>query len=306
MQIHSTILLSTALVLGAAACGGAADSSSASEFEQFRIDWGWGLCIPEDDCTGFVELSSDGALRLNTPCIEGIDCSGLSEGDYQAVISAADLDAARAKLTSAALIDILASQDAPCSPVADLSERMALTLEVEAYENITTLCDSPPIAASRAVFDDLVARYFVAPPIALTAGGWSFGECIDDCVGDLALTGDSLEYTIHSWDDSEPPSFVATATLTAAGRGELQAALTGLEDATLDEVYGCPDCADGGLSWVRLARDGTLSDHTYEYSRPPADLEAIDGLVSAWMSALASCASTEAVKIDAGCVPRDE
>ncbi len=292
-------------MLGAGACGGAADSS-AGEFEQFRIDWGWGLCIPENDCTGFVELSSDGTLRLNTPCIEGIDCGELSDGEYQAVISAADLAAARAELTSGALIDILASQEAPCSPVADLSERMALTLEVEAYENITTLCENPPIAASRAVFDDLVARYFAAPPLALTAGGWSFGECVDDCVGDLALTGDSLAYTIHSWDDSQPPSFVATATLTAAGRGELQAALTALEAVTLDEVYGCPDCADGGLSWVSLARDGTLSEHTYEYSRPPADLEAIDGLVSTWMDALVSCTSTESVKIDVGCVPRDE
>ena len=40
----------------------------------------------------------------------------------------------------------------------------------------------------------------------------------------------------------------------------------------LPEVIGCPDCADGGASWVEISRSNVVFKVTFDYQNPPSEL----------------------------------
>ena len=50
----------------------------------------------------------------------------------------------------------------------------------------------------------------------------------------------------------------------------------------LDNVLGCPDCADGGGEWVEIKRNGRTYKVTFEYGNEPKDLSNIIGLLRAY------------------------
>lgn len=101
-----------------------------------------------------------------------------------------------------------------------------------------------------------------------------------------------------------PPYLDNTGTLTEQGRDELLAVQAALSEVMLQQRYGCPDCADGGASYVTLAHEDEVSSHVYEYGNPPPELSAVDALLTALMDALAKCRETELIDIAPGCVPR--
>ena len=142
------------------------------------------------------------------------------------------------------------------------------------------------------------------PPVDATviSAGWSFGMCIGSCLGDLVISGDSVTYTISDWYPGTP-ILVNSGTLTASGRTELEGYAAGLVGVNLQAVYGCPDCADGGASYVELDREGPQSHHDYEYNYPPAELLDIDTATRDIMDALFTCVAGSRVTPDPACTP---
>lgn len=274
------------------------------DFERFRRDWGYGFCIPEADCSGYVELRADGTLRFDAPCPMGMECDGSVAGSYQVMLPAEERDAAVAALTGDDLKQLLDRDDPPCTLPEDVSETMTLETSAGSYSNATTLCEDAAIQAAREVVDELIVKYFADPPVRLVSAGWSFGFCIGGCVGEVALAGTELHYVVSDPQD-ESVYLDTTATLTEAGQQELTSALAELHDVSLDERYGCPDCADGGASFVTLSRNGDTSTHTYEYGNPPPVLDALDTLLDELIDAIESCSSTALVEIPKGCEPRE-
>ena len=124
-------------------------------------------------------------------------------------------------------------------------------------------------------------------PTNLLASGWSFGECMGACKADLVFEGASLQFTQTGWDGTVYQH--AKGLLTTGAAAELEALLIVLEDAPLKDVYGCPDCADGGASYITLMRKGVTTTHKYEYGKPPMVLADLDELVSAAALALKTC-----------------
>lgn len=135
----------------------------------------------------------------------------------------------------------------------------------------------------------------------LRGGGTYFGECFGACKMDVTVDGDQVNFVAGNWDDT---IYVDNdGTLTAAGLAkskELAAALVGVE---LEEVYGCPDCADGGGAYVLLRRNGVDSKHDYPFGQPFTALTGCDDFVTELKTALAGCQSTDNIIVGDDCGP---
>ena len=161
-----------------------------------------------------------------------------------------------------------------------------------------TAADTPPDSANDTAADT------PPPEVDIVAAGWSFGSCIGTCVGHLAVEGDSITYEIEERDGTVHFSY--SGTLTPAGLAMVEEAVADLDPATLEEVYGCPDCADGGEASVTLRSDGDDTQHSYEFGNPPEVLAAIDTMVFNWMHAMESCESNEFITVNTPCTPFSE
>ena len=106
--------------------------------------------------------------------------------------------------------------------------------------------------------------------------GTSFGFCLGYCTDELVIADGAVTYTRRDGRDPAHPDLVYTARLDAT---EWEALRLAADPALLDdtpEVVGCPDCADGGSEWVRLAQRGSADAVTFEYGD---DLEALGELL---------------------------
>ena len=95
--------------------------------------------------------------------------------------------------------------------------------------------------------------------------GTSLGECLGYCKKEVRVGG-NIVFTKSGWglDGALPDS---TCTLTFI-MDPLPAYVDeiNLEDfKNLDDVIGCPDCADGGAEWLELSINDTLKRVTFEY-----------------------------------------
>lgn len=124
--------------------------------------------------------------------------------------------------------------------------------------------------------------------------------CAGLCRADLILDGDDL--VLDGGDRAGEPSFQSHGTLTREGRAQLDAALAALGDTVLGPQYGCPDCADGGASYVVLDRGGQTTRHDMGFGAPPPELAGLVALSSAFIDALRECQSGELVSVADGCV----
>lgn len=137
---------------------------------------------------------------------------------------------------------------------------------------------------------------------AFLGAGNSFGECLGACKRELDVSGSNITLEISDWG-AEAPLAVNQGSLTEAGQAAALATAAALLNVTLDETYGCPDCADGGASYVKLVRDGEQSTHTYEFMGAPEALKQADTFATALLQAAESCQSTVYFEPGEGCEP---
>jgi hypothetical protein len=138
--------------------------------------------------------------------------------------------------------------------------------------------------------------------VSLIGSGWSFGMCGGYCTADLVLIDGSLTLVGGGWTSDEP-LYENRGTLTARGNGLIAAAVAGLSGLPLESVYGCPDCADGGATYVVLDRDGVSSRHDMEFGRPPEVLAELHELAMAMIDTLETCRSDGMVIVAGDCDP---
>ena len=135
----------------------------------------------------------------------------------------------------------------------------------------------------------------------ITEAGWSFGFCLGPCRGELGIDGEALALRVTDRTGSQVLA-QNRGRLTSSGSARLAGVGASLP-AELLETYGCPDCADGGASFVTVARDSASRRTEYEYGNPPAELAAADSFLTAVMEALRDCRPTPEVTLEAGCTP---
>jgi hypothetical protein len=140
-----------------------------------------------------------------------------------------------------------------------------------------------------------------APSARIVDAGWSFGFCLGPCRGELTLDGEALALRITDRTGNEVLA-VNRGRLTSQGSSRL-AGVEATLPANLTDRYGCPDCADGGASYVTVARAEGTRKSEYEYGNPPAELAAADTFLTSVMQALRECRATTDVTLQTGCTP---
>ncbi len=103
--------------------------------------------------------------------------------------------------------------------------------------------------------------------------GTSFGMCAGYCRQEIEVNSLQVKLTRTSWDPQHSPTVVQTIALTSAERRQLLAQIDTGDFRALQEVYGCPDCADGGAEWVELQGTDLTKKVTWEYNSAPSQLK---------------------------------
>ena len=122
--------------------------------------------------------------------------------------------------------------------------------------------------------------------------GRSFGECWGTCRWDISAVGNAWSILVRNWDDTV--LFTLDTALTAAGQADLNAAVEGIDIGTLDPVYGCPDCDDGGAEYAtfQFSMEGPMFQSQYEFGNPPAPLATLDAAWDATLVEATTCTFT--------------
>lgn len=118
-------------------------------------------------------------------------------------------------------------------------------------------------ACEKTKFDDLTVISY----------GSSFGMCVGFCTNEVTITDLKMTYS-KTQRSPKPDEKKCTKSITAEEVGTIKNLLNSEKIAALPKVIGCPDCADGGAEWVAINADGKNYKITFEYGKPPKELEA--------------------------------
>jgi hypothetical protein len=106
--------------------------------------------------------------------------------------------------------------------------------------------------------------------IAKIKYGNSFGFCVGYCWKQIIITPDEILFEKMARDDNEPVNCERDFNCTDWISTNQNANLDNFFD--LDEVIGCPDCADGGAAWVEVQTLTKTHKVTFEYMSPPDEI----------------------------------
>lgn len=84
--------------------------------------------------------------------------------------------------------------------------------------------------------------------------GQSFGYCIGKCHQQITLNGTKIEFLVKERSIGGSPEIIEkfNETLPQTTINSISKALNEKTFFELKEVYGCPDCADGGMEWIEI------------------------------------------------------
>lgn len=114
--------------------------------------------------------------------------------------------------------------------------------------------------------------------IVSVKSGQSFGMCIGKCYNELIVENNSVTLKqIERKDRGGDPQTIEHRDDTRLG--QIKTDLNNFSKKKflkLDEVYGCPDCADGGAEWLEVRfTDGTSRKVTFNYGSTVEGFEKI-------------------------------
>lgn len=101
--------------------------------------------------------------------------------------------------------------------------------------------------------------------------GTSFGMCVGRCKTELTATFKLTELEKASWDNSIE-AVRCTKETTCEEWLEMTKKIDLTEFFSMQESYGCPDCADGGAEWMLIYTGSSRHRVTFEYGNPPEEL----------------------------------
>ncbi len=104
------------------------------------------------------------------------------------------------------------------------------------------------------------------------AYGTSFGECVGYCSVTLQASENELTLIKSGWDE-ELPTLIYTRSMKSVLWDSLTSALLIENFDTLQSVYGCPDCADGGAEWIEISSNNLEHKVIFEYGNEPEYLK---------------------------------
>lgn len=95
--------------------------------------------------------------------------------------------------------------------------------------------------------------------------GTSFGMCLGYCVLEATVTMDSVTYESSSWQKDKYPAKLYRESISSEEWDKLVTLIDMDTFEKLDDVIGCPDCADGGAEWIEIKMGDRKKKVTFEY-----------------------------------------
>ena len=106
--------------------------------------------------------------------------------------------------------------------------------------------------------------------------GTSFGECQGYCIQYMKVYPQIAALSQYGWGESgEFPEIQCTLPLESHEFISIKDSVDVGNFFSLDETYGCPDCADGGAEWVEISFDTLKHRVTFEFLNEPEELTPI-------------------------------
>ncbi len=106
------------------------------------------------------------------------------------------------------------------------------------------------------------------PSIYINSGE-SYGECGGYCVFQMILEDGDVHYTASSWWYAPPvPELCIDDQLDPDTWQQIVSFIDFENFLTLNDVYGCPDCTDGGAEWIEIAIGDTSHFVLFENTVP--------------------------------------
>ena len=94
--------------------------------------------------------------------------------------------------------------------------------------------------------------------------GTSYGECWGYCVFELELDNSNALFTASGWGWYEFPDLLLEDNLNQEMWQQIIELIDFEYFQSLDDVYGCPDCADGGAEFIEIIYDGVAKQVTFD------------------------------------------
>jgi hypothetical protein len=115
------------------------------------------------------------------------------------------------------------------------------------------------------------SELFLESKVTTIEYGTSFGECIGYCNTSISITNNNIEYTASSNSDTYP-TISQNVEIDEDVLNNLLEKVDFIIFRNLDEIIGCPDCADGGAEWVSIKTNDLSHKVTFEYQNTPEEI----------------------------------
>jgi hypothetical protein len=96
--------------------------------------------------------------------------------------------------------------------------------------------------------------------------GTSFGMCMGYCIAEAEITKGKIIFTRSSWISDNPAKSI-TDSISGSDWEYLVNSIDINVVKNLNDVYGCPDCADGGSEWIEFTGNDLNKKITFEHGK---------------------------------------
>ena len=110
-----------------------------------------------------------------------------------------------------------------------------------------------------------IVDIILSPQVSIQINsGTSYGECWGYCVFELEIENSNALFTASGWDWYEFPELLLEDDLSQEMWQQIIELIDFEYFQSLDDVYGCPDCADGGAEFIEIICDDVPKRVTFE------------------------------------------
>ena len=111
-------------------------------------------------------------------------------------------------------------------------------------------------------------------PVIAVEYGKSFGQCLGYCVTSVKIEQSEVYFTASGWTVLDKvPDIELTGALPPDQWNNLVSKIDFLVFRNMDEVIGCPDCADGGAEWIEITTSDVKHKVTFEFGNEPVQVK---------------------------------
>ncbi|MGV3610067.1 MAG: hypothetical protein ACO1N0_03895 [Fluviicola sp.] len=110
-------------------------------------------------------------------------------------------------------------------------------------------------------------------PIISVMHGTNFGHCRGYCRKEVVFGEKEVQYIESSVDSERNPPKKESFEIAAAKWKNIADKIDWNKFKSLDESYGCPDCADGGSEYIEITTASGTKRVTIEFNKEASQLE---------------------------------